>query len=383
MGDYIPTKPEEIRFEKRQRAIRLKALGQPTRSLFDQPARERVDVQIAAKSKAGNAAAVPRTLLVEGRDTDRSSHIERRARKRSKASARSQCGKSDTSKWLAQLQTAAYARAGRRKRSKVFFDRIANAQDDQKRINLVYYGEEIADHGKVGFKVPLPGLIDQVEAADQRIWRTKEARKLRRKQRLELKKDPVLSRLLGCHCYAVTLLRKEWILPNLDPALLKKMRKQVQRQAKRLVPSAVVTGVIDVCPIDDQVSGTTGWGFHVHLTIQLAAQNAKEGRVAIRKAFPNQPAPEHGVYRGCHVKKSYDPTNWDRYQDKLFQLDGVRQWVVRLDPSTGNRLKANKPPLTSEQLRDLVKFMALIEADDLMIWVGHRRYGDRVLKIGM
>lgn len=382
MHDCIPYKPEEIRRAKEAAKARrqwefIRQFGGCT--LFDglkkpdDPSEHEVH-----DPTVGYAVTSPR---LKASSVDRSSGPRKRSRSKKEAGVRERCSTSAYSKWPGQLRSPSCTASGRLRRYRAYRSLIERAPQDQKRINFIYFGDEFPRKLGTGKPLPLPGLIDQVECSRQRRWRSKQARKLRGNLRRKLEADPALSKGLTRHTYAVTLLRKEWIRPSLEPKILLIIRRQVQRQAKRLGELAVITGVIDVCPIRDEVSGTKGWGFHVHLTIQIAVEDAKAGRRAIRKAFPNKAAPAHGVYRGRHVKKCYDPSGWDHYQDKLFQLDGVRQWVVRPNPKTGKRLKAHKPPLTVAQQEQLVKFMAAVRADELMIWVRHRRYGDRVLPI--
>lgn len=160
------------------------------------------------------------------------------------------------------------------------------------------------------------------------------------------------------------------------------MRKIVARQAKRLRFPYIVTGVVDVCPLRDRLSGTAGWAFHVHLTIQPAAPSFEEGREAIRQAFPYKSDSDRGVPRGRMVKVAHDVHGLDRYQDKLFQYGGVKQRVVRIDAWSGRRRRAIKVKLRVPQAVEIAEFFAQIRADDLMIWVGHRRYGDRLVPMG-
>lgn len=222
-----------------------------------------------------------------------------------------------------------------------------------------------------------PGLLDQHHGARMRAWRLREALRLRRAQRRKMK-----LRQGDYHKYAVTLARPEWIRNELDPAILPKIRKEVQRQTKRLEFPYVVTGIIDVCPIRDVLSGTEGWAFHLHLTIQLAVSDFATGKEAIRKAYPYKNNSDRGVPRGKVVKRAFDVRGWDGYQDKLFQYGGVKLRVVRVDSWSGKRRRAVKKRLLVPQKVELVMFFAQIRADDLMIWVGHRRYGDRIVPMG-
>lgn len=265
---------------------------------------------------------------------------------------------------------------GSRERRRQYRAEIGSAAELQRRVvelNAALFGVQVSR----GTPWSPPGLLDQHHGADNRGWRLVQASRLRRGQRVELG----LSRD-AYQVYAVTLARPEWILASLDPAILAKIRKEVQRQTKRLPFPYVVTGVIDVCPLRDVLSGTEGWAFHVHLTVQLVVPSFKEGIDAIRRAYPYKSKSDRGVPRGRVVKCAFDVRGWDRYQDKLFQYGGVKLRIVRIDSWSGKRRRAIKVRLLVPQQAELAIFFAKIRADDLMIWAGHRRYGDRVVRIG-
>jgi hypothetical protein len=227
-----------------------------------------------------------------------------------------------------------------------------------------------------------PNLIDQIHAAERRVWRHNQVRKLRREFHCTV----------GTYAqkYAVTLARSVWILESLDPKIAGKIlhaiRRQVQRQAKRLPRPYLVTGHIDLCDLTDDLSGVKGWAFHVHLTVVLTLDSDvdkeigfKGGKKAIKRAFPLKPDSLGGVPKPRVTRKVFDALGWDFYQDKCLQFGGVRQRVVRLD-ADGKRLKARKPKLTQEKERELVGFMARSKASHFTIWVGYREYKGRLIR---
>jgi hypothetical protein len=222
-----------------------------------------------------------------------------------------------------------------------------------------------------------PGMLDQKLAAAERRWRYKKCRQVRAAQRF-----PAPGPKIRGFTYAVTLVKASWIRPDLDPAIIVKVRKEVQRQAKRISMDAVVTGMIDICPLDDRKSGVRGWSHHVHLTVRVVTPNYDAGKQAIKKAFPFREDDAGGVPRPIDIRHAYYPRGWDHYSDKLLQWGGIRQRVVRVDPATGRRQKASKPPLTVQQSAEWAVFISKIQPSDLMIWVGYRRYGNRLVKIG-
>lgn len=265
--------------------------------------------------------------------------------------------------------------AARKERWRLFRTEIANAPTKQRKVFKIWQLLEERKHRRcTKGNEPPPGLLNQVKAAEQRVWRHSQALLLRKQGRLALKREgrPV-------ELYAVTLARAPWILETLDPAILLVIRKQVQRQAKRLPWPYVVTGIIDVGPFRDDLTGVTGWAFHAHLTIQLGIADFKVGKQAIKKAFPYKPESDRGVPKPRLIVEIYDSRGWEQYQDKILQFGGVRQRIVRVDQKTGLRLDAHKPELSKQQQDELVAFMARIDFNDLAIWVGHRRYGNRVL----
>ncbi len=221
------------------------------------------------------------------------------------------------------------------------------------------------------------GLLDQLHAAEKRNWQRRWAMTLRRSQLRELGLQRGQYQK-----YAVTLARPEWILHDLDPCILPKIRKQVQRQAKRLSLPYVVTAIVDVCPLRDVLSGTEGWAFHVHLTIQLAVSDYEVGKVAIKKAFPYESNSSRGVPRARVIEPAFDARGWDGYQSKLFVYGKVKTRIVYVaDWSRQLRQKSRKRPMRVPLAVELATFFSEIRADDLMIWVRHRRRGDQILPI--
>jgi hypothetical protein len=220
------------------------------------------------------------------------------------------------------------------------------------------------------------GLLDQLYAAGERDWHRRWTLHLRLEQRrtLGLKRGQYQK-------YAVTLARPVWIRKNLKKEILEVIRKQVQRQAKRLKLPFVVTGIIDVCPLRDVLSGTEGWAFHVHLTIQLAVSSYQAGKEAIREAFPYKSSSRKGVPRARVIEPAYDARGWDGYQTTEFVWGKVKTRTAGVRRSGTGRLvrrKAVKRTMSRALARELAVFFSEIRADNLMIWVRHHRYQGRL-----
>jgi hypothetical protein len=262
-------------------------------------------------------------------------------------------------------------RADRRRTWRRFLDK---APDDQPRANKLFFGDRCPVDPRTKTPLVLPRLVDQVYAANERRWRVRWTRKLRRDHQF-----PPGQAKRTVYRYAVTVIRRDWIVPHLDPRLPSVIKKQIARQANRLKLDNVVTGMVDVCPGEDHKTGTSGWAHHGHLTIQLVVDSYEAGLAEIRRVFPYGPDEERGICHGLHVARIYDAMGWDRYQDKLLQLGGVRRRIVESNAETGERLPSRKPPLRRAEQIELLQFMSALRADDLMIWVRYRRYNDRVL----
>jgi hypothetical protein len=283
---------------------------------------------------------------------------------------------------LRRLAKLAKHRLGNADRKAVFLAELNRACEYQRAAAKAW--EAHSGQPVRGFKAhlpgQLPGMLDQHRAVEERWWRPITASNLRRRHRIAMK--AARQRTI---VYTATFAKPEWIIPTLDPVVVKpllvKIRKYVQRQAKRLPFNFVVTGDIDFCPLRDVPSGVEGWAFHVHLTIQVAVSPMSPGKKAIEAAFPYKSDAARGVSRASVVVEAYDPIGFDRYQDKIYQFGAMRQRIVRVHSVLGERVWAQKVPLTFRQQVELAGLMAVISHSDLMIWVGYRRYGDRLLKI--
>ena len=280
----------------------------------------------------------------------------------------------DTDDWLGH---AARPLKNRLQRRRAWKDTIEAAPQRQIQVlaMLEKAGVDIPRSG-LGRQIAPPGLSNQLHATEERVWRVTIAAQLRRAKKVEIRAQG-----LQCFTFAATFARPQWIRATLDPQVLPEIRRFIQRQTKRLIGPYFVSGCIDVCPMRDESSGIRGWAFHVHLTILLGADEEASGFADIRKAYPYKSDRERGVPQARKVVLAYDPRGWDRYQDKLFQWGGVVQRITYVDPVSGNRRDTHQPPMTVAQKLEFARFMTQVNANDLMIWVGHRRYGDRVLEM--
>ena len=283
---------------------------------------------------------------------------------------------------VAKKRPHANSKAAKLQRRKDRSKQLASARAQQKTIN-----ELLADVRKPRprslAEAPEANLANQILAAEERIWRSTWAMKLRRHGRRKWIEGHPNVQWKDFRIYAATFAKAEWIVPALSQTKLPVIRKQIQRQAKRLSTGYIVTGVIDVCWFRDDIAGVRGWSFHVHLTIQLPGTDEPLHIVEIQNAFPYRSAPAAGVSRASEIVRAYDPQGWDHYQDKLFQLTGIRQRITRPDPFGGKRLKTHKPPLTRQQQSEVARFFRQVRASDLMIWVGYRRYGNQVREMAV
>lgn len=274
----------------------------------------------------------------------------------------------------------AKTKAARKERRRKWRAQIGGAREQQKAIDELLSVEAKRPRRRPAHVPPDITLANQILAAEERVWRSTWARKLRRDGRYHWTANHPEAKWPDFRSYAATFAKPEWIVPVLDPKVLPDIRKQVQRQAKRLAPGHVVTGVIDFCWFRDDVVEVQGWAFHVHLTIQLVGAEKDPHLRTIKKAFPYKKAPERGVAKARVVVAAYDAPGWDHYQDKVFQAGAIRQRIVRQD-LFGGRCKTHKPPQTKEQQLEVARFFQKIRASDLMIWVGHRRYGHQLRRM--
>lgn len=281
---------------------------------------------------------------------------------------------------IASQRPKANTRAARQERRRKWREQIGQALEQQKVIDELLAVDEKQPRRRRRQEPPDITLANQVLAAEERVWRSNWARKLRRDGRYLWIANHPEARWTEFRSYAATFARPEWIVPALDPKMLPEIRKQVQRQAKRLLPGHVVTGVIDFCWFRDDVVDAHGWAFHVHLTIQLVGTEKSAHLRSIKKAFPYKKVPERGVAKARVVVRAHDAHGWDHYQDKVFQAGAIRQRIVRQD-LFGGRCRTHKPPQAKEQQLEVARFFQNIRASDLMIWVGHRRYGHQVRRM--
>lgn len=274
-----------------------------------------------------------------------------------------------------RVRRPAETSSSKQERKALFDDSIARAPSDQRAARNAYLAamNRLSPARRPRAFENLPGALDQKLAVAERLWRHGQTAALRRGYKSRMGSRPYQR-------FAVTLASPKWIekeLPEDPRSYLSKMRKGLQRQAKKLPQPSLVYGTIDLADLNDKKSGVRGWAFHSHLTMLVPTSSSLKGREAVRRAFPYQSDSAKGVPRPRLVRHAFDLKNWDRYQDKAFQFGGVRQRVVKVGPDD-KRAQTRKPPLRLGKKVQLARFMAEITPADLMIWVGHRRYNDKV-----
>lgn len=222
---------------------------------------------------------------------------------------------------------------------------------------------------------PMPGLLNQRYAAEERRWRSEAAEKAHGDVRRSLRRTGQRVWRL-----AVTLQNADWVVETAEmtPQFFAKLRKRVARAAKRIAAPNLVTGFVDVSYNVDKVIGLARWGVHVHLTVTITARSPESAKRRVRRAFPYRKALAMGIRRPVVQRRCYDQSGWEKYIDKGLNIDGVRQRVTRRDRDTGEILESGKPHLTQRLRAEWAGVLAQLKGNDLMIWVGYRRYGSRL-----
>lgn len=233
----------------------------------------------------------------------------------------------------------------------------------------------------------LPGHLDQHHAAAARCWHRREARRIRRAFRRAAR-----ARGVQLHSFRTTVEPVRWQVEasEFDPErvarMIPKWRKQAQRWARDLPPGSFACGVIEAALIRDETNGRRFWAFHMHLAIEAPCRSRRQGRKLIRQAFCVKNNEGRGVRRAV-VSKRYRRRlggvgGWLQYMTKAFQVHGVHGRVAYLHPETGKRrLRARRYELGASDLAPWAALVSRLCADDLMVWVGYRRRGNRVVPV--
>ena len=230
---------------------------------------------------------------------------------------------------------------------------------------------------------PLPGLLNPVYAAQERQWYVKIVRHLIRKHHRECNAKGLRQRE-----FAVTVVPWRWMVEpdRLDPETIRKVlrarRRQAQKWASRLARGSLVVGMIEASLNWDEKYGLFYWAFHLHLLVRVTCSSDRQGRSMIKKAFPVKPNELVGVVQPFHCVTTKEERGgargWIRYLSKGLQVHIVDRRSVGYDPQTDKRLPARHSKLTEQELPPWAALIAELKSDDLMIWVGCRRYGSRV-----
>lgn len=232
----------------------------------------------------------------------------------------------------------------------------------------------------------LPGLLEPRGAAEQRVWYVRTTRHLARAHRRRS-----VSRGIAIGRYAVTVTPYRWMIEtdrlhaDLISDLLPKWRKQTQRWAKRLGKDALVLGMIEASLNLDEKYGLSHWAFHLHLLVHVPCRSEHHGKELIKKAFPVKKREALGavaVFDCTPISLPGEARGWLRYLSKGLQVHAVQRRWVGYDEERKERKWAQHRPLTTRELAPWAALATELKAEDLMIWVGHQRYGDRVAKKG-
>ena len=229
---------------------------------------------------------------------------------------------------------------------------------------------------------PLEGLLEPHSAAQERVWYVRETRHLARAHR-----RTSAQRGIQIRRYAVTVNPYRWMVEtdrlhtDLIGEMLPKWRKEAQRWARKLGNDALVLGMIEASLNFDEKYGLSHWAFHLHLLVHVPCRSEHHGEALIKRAFPvkrNEALGAVSVFDCVPISPPGEARGWLRYLSKGLQVHAVQRRWVGYDEDRRERKWSQKRPLTTQELAPWAALVSHLKPEDLMIWVGWQRYGNRL-----